>query len=85
MRTSKLTQQLAQKFIRHMIGVFVSPVILFYKVAYWLMGKRCVYHWGNFDVTPLQPVTANEDLFARLFPTTIALLIFVMIWLGGGL
>ena len=56
---------------RQISSIFVLPAIGLYLVAYRLLGKRCTYHWGNFDVTPLEPITKNEYLFTRLFPASV--------------
>jgi hypothetical protein len=61
------------------ISILFLPVIVLYLLAYYLLGKRCTYRWGNFDVTPLEPVTKNEYLFMRLFPAVIALLGFGLV------
>jgi len=57
-----------------LVSILFLPVIVLYLLAYYLLGKRCTYRWGNFDVTPLEPVTRNEYLFMRLFPAAVALL-----------
>ena len=58
---------------RQISSIFVLPAIGLYLVAYRLLGKRCTYRWGNFDVTPLEPITKNEYLFTRLFPAGVVI------------
>ena len=64
----------ASKNGRQMAGIFFLPVIGLYLAAYYLLGKRCTYRWGNFEVTPLETVTRGEYLLMRLFPAAVALL-----------
>ncbi|MBI1879839.1 MAG: hypothetical protein HYR94_16735 [Chloroflexi bacterium] len=69
----KTTQTSPKMSWRQAASLFFLPTIGLYLVTYRLLGKRCTYHLGNFDVTPLEPITANEYLFTRLFPAFIAL------------
>lgn len=62
------------KQTRQWASFFFLPVLGLYLLAYRLLGKRCTYHWGNFEVTPLEPISRKEYLFMRLFPGLIALL-----------
>jgi len=73
MKTSKTSQKTAFTW-RQIASLFALPAIGLYMVAYQLLGKRCAYRWGNFDVTPLDPITKNEYLFTRLFPSGVVIL-----------
>lgn len=68
---------------RQVGSIFVLPAIGLYMIAYQLLGKRCTYHWGNFDVTPLEPITRNEYLFTRLFPSGVVILGIALLMLIG--
>ena len=55
------------------VSILVLPVIGLYMLAYRLQGVPHTYRLGNFDVTPLKPVTRKQFLFSRLFPAAVLL------------
>ena len=44
------------------------PHELLHILGYRLVGKRCLYRWGDAYVTPLGPVSRRERLVGALFP-----------------
>lgn len=49
-------------------GYLLIPHELLHVIGYWLVGKRCAYHWGNNRVKPVGPLTRRERLVGLLFP-----------------
>ncbi|MDM8520634.1 DUF3267 domain-containing protein [Anaerolineales bacterium HSG6] len=65
-------------------GYYLIPHELLHVLAYRLIGKRCVYRWGDYSVRPLEQRTKSERLFVSLFPTVVCLgigLFFHGLWL----
>ena len=79
MGTSESSKQRWGKIIRTAAGVFALPVIPLYMLSYRLMGKRCIYRWGETDVRPLDHLTENQYLFTRLFPALIPLTVIGLV------
>ncbi len=82
MKTSETSKGRGQIW-RQIAGIFALPAIGMYMLAYQILGKRCTYRWGNFDVTPLEPMSRNEHFFTRIFPSVVAILGIVIIMLIG--
>jgi len=82
MKTSKTSQKTTLTW-RQVVSFFALPAIGLYMVAYHLIGKRCTYRWGNLDVMPLEPITRNEYLFTRLFPSGVVILGIILLMLVG--
>jgi putative Mn2+ efflux pump MntP len=80
MKTSKTSQKTISSW-RQIVSFFLLPAIGLYIIAYQFIGKRCSYRWGNFDVTPLEPISKNEYLFTRLFPSGMIILGIMLIML----
>ena len=65
-------------------GYYLIPHELLHVLAYWIIGKRCFYQWGDWKVKSLQPKTRREKLFVLLFPITVCWIIgilFHIFWL----
>jgi hypothetical protein len=58
-------------------GYLLIPHELLHVAGYWLVGKRCLYRWGNRYVTTIDPMTRNQELVGLLFPFAVCM----MIWL----
>jgi len=85
MKTSDSSRNGWSRLIRHLIGMISLPIIGLYIVAYRLMGKRCIYYWGEMDVRPVEPLTENQYLFTRLFPALIPLSVIALVWIASRL
>ena len=88
MKTSASSKSGWSWLVHQAVGLLVLPVIPLYMLAYRLMGKPYVYHWGEAEVTPVGGrLTKNEYLFYRAFPLLVvlagyALLALINWWLG---
>ncbi|GIK40390.1 MAG: hypothetical protein BroJett011_42230 [Chloroflexota bacterium] len=88
MKTSASSKSGWGGLVRQAVGLFVLSVIPLYMLAYRLMGKPYVYHWGEAKVTPVGGrLTKKEYLFYRAFPLLVvlasyALLTLINWWLG---
>ncbi len=68
-----------QTFLYKLGGYYLIPHELLHVLAYRLIGKRCHYQWGDWQVKSLQPKNRRENLFVLLFP------FITCIGVGGGL
>ena len=68
---------------RQIVGISALPAIGLYLLAYQILGKHCTYRWGNFEVTPLEPLTRNEYLFTHLFPSAVIILGIIIVMLAS--
>ena len=73
-------------------GYLLIPHELLHVLGYRLVGKRCVYRWGEHQVKPVGPLSRDERLVGLLFPFTaciaawlIVLLLLSMAFFYGGL
>lgn len=82
MKTSE-TSNRTNDFLRQLISLFALPTIGLSMLAYHFLGKRCTYRRGNFEVTPLQPLTPREYWFTRLFPPGILIISILGVMLVG--
>jgi hypothetical protein len=57
------------------------PVIWLYLAGYRVQGVRCEYRLGNFDVTPLEPVTQGQYSLMRAFPLFLMLGVVGLSWI----
>lgn len=79
-----ITRNFIQPIVRNFIGIFSLPLILLYMIAYYLVGVRVTYHWGDIDVRPMTPISQGQFLFSRLLPIVVAILSSALIvWLLG--
>lgn len=49
-------------------GYLLIPHELLHVLGYRLVGKRCIYRWGDHRVRPVGPMSRNERLVGLLFP-----------------
>jgi hypothetical protein len=56
------------QFVRYL----ALPHELLHLVGYRLVGKQCVYRWGDAHVTPLGPMTRWARLVGLLFPFAVS-------------
>ncbi|MCL4295584.1 MAG: DUF3267 domain-containing protein [Anaerolineae bacterium] len=57
----------------HIEGYLLIPHELLHVAGYRLVGKRCLYRWGNNYVVPIGPLTRDEELVGLLFPFAVCL------------
>lgn len=82
MKSSETSKHINDLF-RQLISLSAFPVIGLSMLAFQLLGKSCIYRRGNFEVTPLEPLTMREYWFTRLFPPGILVLSIFGIMLIG--
>jgi len=59
--------------LRQLEGLLLIPHELLHIVGYRLVGKRCIYRWGDPCVTLAGPATRNERLIGVLFPFAVCM------------
>jgi hypothetical protein len=59
-------------------GYLLIPHELLHIIGCRLVGKRCLYRLGNRYVTPVGPMTRQENLVGLLFPFAVC----ILTWLG---
>jgi hypothetical protein len=82
MKTSETSKHISD-FFRQLISLSAFPSIALSMLAFQLLGKRCIYRRGNFEVTPLEPLTMREYWFTRLFPPGVLVLSILGVMLIG--
>jgi hypothetical protein len=60
-------------------GYLLIPHELLHVAGYKLVGKRCLYRWGNRYVTTLDPMTRDEELVGLLFPFIVCLATWLLL------
>jgi hypothetical protein len=60
-----------QNWFSRLGGYLAVPHELLHVAGYWLVGKRCQYQMGDFQVKPVDPMTLKERLVGVLFPFVI--------------
>jgi len=82
MKTLNTIKKTGQGF-RRLISLSALPAIGLSVLAYQILGKRCTYRWGNLEVTPLEPISKNEYLFTKVFPSGVVIFGIIIIMSVG--
>lgn len=69
-----------QSWGARLAGYLLIPHEILHVLGYRLMGRRCVYRWGDSQVIPPKTVTRPERLVGMLFPFAI----FSLLTIGCG-
>jgi hypothetical protein len=65
-------------------GYLLIPHELLHVVGYRLVGKRCIYRWGQPYVIPVGPLTRREHLVGLLFPFVVSATLFLVLTILSG-
>ena len=65
-------------------GYLLIPHELLHIAGYRLVGKRCVYHWGEPYVIPVGPLTRRQRLVGILFPFVVCTVLFWLLTFLSG-
>lgn len=66
-------------------GYLAIPHELLHVAGYRLVGKQCLYRWGESYVTPIGPMTRRERLVGLLFPFVVSFIVFLLLTILSGL
>ena len=61
------------------------PHELLHVLGYYLVGQKCIYHWGQSYVTPKRPMPLWRDLVGMLFPAGVFLNLMLVFGVLAGL
>jgi hypothetical protein len=59
-------------------GYLLIPHELLHVLGYRLVGKHCIYRWGDHQVKPVGPLSRNERLVGLLFPFVVCMAIWLI-------
>jgi len=60
-------------------GYLLIPHELLHVLGYRLVGKRCVYRWGDHRVKALGSLSRDEQLFGLLFPLVVCVVLAIIL------